>query len=105
MKKIASLALAAAMALSLSACADNKVVCGREYTPYGVFSLDEANPNVHYRPVIGNIVWSIVLFETIVVPVYFIGWAIMEPAGPKPTTPGLAVDPHDLDCPVLPPIK
>jgi hypothetical protein len=105
MKKIASLALAAALVFSLSGCADNKVVCGHEYTPYGLFTMDDANPDVHYRPVIGNIVWSIALFETIVAPIYFVGWAIMEPDGPKTSTPGLVADAHGLDCPPLPFLK
>lgn len=47
---------------------------------YGLFNQDDQmNPNVKYRIIIGNVIWSVILCETIVVPIYFIGWSLYEP--------------------------
>lgn len=51
---------------------------------YGLINKDDnMNPSVKYRPIIGNIVWSVILCETIIVPIYFIGFSIYEPIGLK----------------------
>jgi len=68
----------------LSSCADEKtfVIDGETVTvePYGWGNYQtNQHDSVIYEPVIGNIVWSIILVETIVAPIYFTGWAIMEP--------------------------
>jgi hypothetical protein len=39
--------------------------------------------SIIYEPSLGNVVWSIVLIETVVAPVYFVGWSIMEPVKKK----------------------
>lgn len=44
------------------------------------------NPDVAYRLIIGNIIWSCILVETIIAPIYFIGFSLYEPIGPKTTT-------------------
>lgn len=47
---------------------------------YGLFNEDEMkHPNIKYRVIFGNVVWSIILIETIIAPVYFIGYSIFEP--------------------------
>lgn len=47
---------------------------------YGLFNKDEQmNPNVKYRVIIGNVIWSVILCETITAPLYFIGWSLYEP--------------------------
>lgn len=67
-----------------SGCSDTKEINGVTYDTYGLFNKDEVkNPNIQYKLVIGNIVWSVILFETIVAPIYFLGFDMYEPVGPK----------------------
>ncbi len=61
--------------------------CGREletpkktYPTYGILNQDKLrSENVCYEVSIGNVVWSIILIETIIAPVYFIGFSIFNP--------------------------
>lgn len=48
--------------------------------PYG-WANEEAKrvPGVVYQVNAGNVVWSILLFETIVAPVWLTGWYLYEP--------------------------
>ena len=84
MLKTKVLSVLVASSLLLAACGDNKVIDGKEYGTYGLLNADTArNPNVEYQPIVGNIVWTILLFESIVFPIYFLGFSIMEPVGKK----------------------
>jgi hypothetical protein len=84
MKRAASITLAIALSIQLAACAKSKVIDGVEYKPYGIFNEEQHhNPNIEYELVNGNIVWSIILFETAIAPIYFIGWSIKQPVGKK----------------------
>jgi len=71
--------------LSLAAgCGDTKTIKGVEYDTYGLFNKDDnRNPDVKYRLVIGNIIWSVILVETIIAPIYFLGFSLYEPVGVK----------------------
>lgn len=67
-----------------SGCADTKVIDGVEYDTYGIVNASEKkNPDIEYRFVIGNAIWGVVLFETLIAPVYFYGFSIYEPVGKK----------------------
>jgi hypothetical protein len=56
----------------------------KEYPTYGLFNEStDKSKNVCYKISIGNVVWSIVLIETIVMPVYFVGFSLYNPIGPK----------------------
>jgi len=58
------------------------VIGGRHYETYGYLNKDEVKaPNVRYRVVVGNLVWSVLLGETIIAPIYFIGFDLFEPVG------------------------
>ena len=82
MNKIISFCLV--MIVTLSGCANEKVIDGVNYETYGLINEDEAkDPNIQYRVVNGNIFWGIVLFETIIAPVYFFGYALHEPVSLK----------------------
>ena len=84
MTTLATVAALAALALSLTACAKPMNINGVTYRPYGLINASERqNPNVEYDISIGNLVWSVLLCETIIAPVYFFGWDIMKPVGPK----------------------
>lgn len=68
----------------LSGCGRSLTYENKEYSTYGL-----ANESTHrssklcYEVSLGNIIWSIFLIETIVAPVYFIGWSIWNPVKPK----------------------
>jgi hypothetical protein len=73
--------------LMLSACANPREIGGVTYDRYGLFNADEKkNPDIEYHIVVGNVVWSVILVETVIAPLYFIGFALYEPIGPKTTT-------------------
>lgn len=76
--------LVLSLIVGLSSCADEKTftIDNKQVTvqPYGWANYEtKQNDSIIYEPVFGNIVWSIILVETIVAPVYFTGWAVMEP--------------------------
>jgi len=68
----------------LSGCADDLTVNGKTYESYGFIDKDdERDPGIEYDLCIGNLVWSVILFETAIAPIYFLGFSIMEPVGVK----------------------
>ena len=72
--------LCAVLMLAVSmGCGSNKTVNGVDHDTVGLFTLDERDPDVCYTVIAGNVVWSILLIETVVMPVYFVGFSIMEP--------------------------
>jgi hypothetical protein len=85
------------LSIILFSCAEEKdfVIDGNTVTvhPYGWANSGTSVPGVVYEPSFGNIVWSIVLIETVVAPIYFTGWKFMEPVsleanyGYKPDPP------------------
>ena len=84
MKKLmATVCIALMLSVSLG-CGSSKEINGQHHDTVGVFTLDERNPNTCYEVIFGNVVWSVLLIETLFAPIYFIGWSIMEPikAGP-----------------------
>ena len=57
-------------------------------TPYGWATHEtRKNKNVVYEVCLGNVIWSIVGFETIFVPVWLTGWEIYEPIKLKDCAP------------------
>jgi hypothetical protein len=83
MKKLI-LAGLACVTLTLSACADPKVINGKEYQPYG-FANEQTrkDPNIVYEIPAANWIVGIVFSETLLVPGYIIGWDLFEPVGVK----------------------
>ena len=68
--------------LIIVACGNSKVIDSVEYETYGLINRDEIrNSNIKYEVIIGNVVWGIILCETIVAPVYFFGFSLHEPVG------------------------
>lgn len=69
----------------LVGCADTRIINGTEYDTYGLLDRDEVkNPDIHYRLVWGNIVWSVILSGTVVAPIYFVGFSLWEPVMKRP---------------------
>lgn len=72
----------------VAGCGDRKVIDGVEYDTYGFINKDEKkNPDIQYEMIIGNVVWSFLLIETIIAPIYFWGFSIYEPIGKKGDLP------------------
>jgi hypothetical protein len=72
---------------SLYGCGDTKVIDGVEYDTYGILnSNNKKNEKIEYDYIVGNVVWGIILFETIIAPVYFFGFSLFEPVGEKSET-------------------
>ena len=65
--------------------------CGRpieynlhKYQTYGLLNSDtQKSDKMCYEVSIGNLIWGILLFETVVAPVYFFGFSLFNPIGPK----------------------
>mgnify|MGYP003152316627 CR=1 FL=1 len=57
-------------ALVITGCGDAKVINGVKYDTYGLLDEGEKkNPDIEYRIIVGNVVWSLILAETIYEPV------------------------------------
>lgn len=90
-KFIAILVALVFFSFSFVGCGDQKTINGITYDTYGVFNKGEKmNPDIRYQIIVGNVIWSIILVETIVFPVYFIGFSLWEPVASKdePNIPG-----------------
>lgn len=82
MRKI--ILFAAMAAMLLTGCADEKTFKksdGTEFTakPYGWMNREGKVEGVEYELCAGNIVWSCVLSETVVVPILMTGLELYEP--------------------------
>ena len=69
-------------------CADSKIINGKKVEPYGFINKDTVKQNnIQYRVCIGNVMWGVLLIETVVFPVYFFGFSLYEPVNDiKPVT-------------------
>ncbi|CAH56653.1 hypothetical protein PHG11b_26 [Flavobacterium phage 11b] len=69
--------------LLLTSCADSKVIEingeNVKVETYGWINNDVKNDSVVYQLSAGNIVWSVILSETIVVPILLTGNSLYEP--------------------------
>lgn len=69
----------------LSACAQPMTICGTTYESYGFLSSDDKKtPGIKYELIWGNVIWGVLLAETVVAPIYFFGFSLFEPTGRKP---------------------
>lgn len=83
MKKILPILLLSCV-LIFGCSSDYKTKDGKVFGTYGLLNKDEVkNENVQYKVCVGNIIWSCLLFHTVIGPVYFIGFDYMEPVGLK----------------------
>ena len=82
MRKVMAVLLVLAMCVVATGCGEPKVIGGQWRDTVGVLSDSNAkHPCVRYEVSYGNLLWVIVLSETIVAPVYFVGWSIQNPVG------------------------
>ena len=83
MKKILMLFVLACV-LFVSCSKEKKIVInGKETTviPYGWANAAEKNDSVVYKVSVDDVLISIILSETIVVPILSTGWYLFEPVG------------------------
>lgn len=90
MKKIFSLLMIVSILL-ISCGSDKDIYFVNEKTAetkiytfkqYGLFDKDEIkNDKIEYKIIVGNVVWAILLCETLFVPFIIIGWYLYEPIG------------------------
>lgn len=80
MKKIICFCL-----IALSACGNYPVEWNkRNYDCIGILSSDEdKDPEIIYKTKIGNVVWGVILVETVVVPIWLFGYRLKCPVGGK----------------------
>lgn len=84
-----ALILILGLSIALSGCGNNKTINGVEYGRYGLLNADDKkNPDIQYEIIWGNVIWGAILFETIIAPIYFFGFDLFEPVGPKPPVKG-----------------
>ena len=80
-KLIAALALSS---LLMVGCGQPKVIEGKYLPTYGLINQDEnKDPTIRYEVSVGNMVWSVIFCETVVVPLYFFGWSLFNPVAKK----------------------
>ena len=89
MKRFISVFLIISLLVVMSGCANNKTLDYKDpktkveskitFQPYGFFDTDKKNPNVYYSISIGNIIWSLIFSETLIIPVILCGWYLWEP--------------------------
>lgn len=73
----------------LVACSDSKVINGIEYDTYGLLNQgDKKNEEIQYKVCWGNVVWGVLLIETIIAPIYFFGFDMFEPVQVIPEVKG-----------------
>lgn len=61
------------------ACGNGMNINGSYHDTVGLATLNQKDPDVCYEVIFGNVVWSVLLFSTVIAPIYFLGWSIMEP--------------------------
>lgn len=68
----------------LTSCASTQIIDGRSYPPFGIVNMDSRqDPSVNYEISFGSVAVAIILCETIIFPVYVIGWDLFEARSKK----------------------
>ena len=76
------LIIAALCGVGLHSCSSNDAIDGVKYSTYGIINESEMkNPNIRYEISTLSVVLAVVFSETIIVPIYIIGWDLFEPVG------------------------
>ena len=83
-KTVTAVSLIIVLCAIASGCGNTKVVNGVEYDTYGLMDKDEKkNEKIQYEIIWGNVIWGVILCETLIAPVYFFGFSLWEPVGVK----------------------
>lgn len=79
MRRALAALLACTVLMASTGCGDSLHINGSLHDTVGMFTTDQKDPEVCYRVIVGNVVWSVLLVHTIVAPTYFIGFSLWEP--------------------------
>lgn len=92
MKKL--ILLFSLLSLLLAGCDEHKTINGKVVPVYGFFNeAVSKDPNVVYQVSPWSVICAIVFCETLVVPIYVVGWDLFEPVKAKVVT-AAPVDPN-----------
>ena len=81
MKKYIGIAITSILLMS---CASEQTIDGKQVEPYGLFNRDtKQDTSVMYDVSAGSAIVGIVFSETIIVPVYIVGWDLYQPVKAK----------------------
>ena len=70
----------AILVVFIASCSTPMYYDGTKYNTYGIINANnEDRSNAEYQVVWGNVVWGVLLFQTIIAPVYFLGFDMYEP--------------------------
>jgi len=76
--------VAICLLISICGCGNSKKINGTIFDTYGFLNESEKkNPAIEYELIIGNVVWGILLCESLVFPIYFFGFSLYEPVALK----------------------
>jgi len=87
MKRFIAIVVGLMFVFVVTACGSNKVINGKEYKTVGLLSTlidDGKQPGIKYDIIWGNVVWGVLLFASVVAPIYFFGFSCAEPVGELP---------------------
>jgi hypothetical protein len=73
------------MLCAVTGCGEPRTINGTHYDTVGLVQHLEGDvdPCIEYKVSMGNVIWGVLLIETIVAPIYFFGWSIMNPVSAK----------------------
>ena len=85
MKRLVAIVAALTAATAFSGCAQEKDINGTTYKPYGIENqATNQSPNINYEISAGSVIVGVLTLETLVFPIYIIGWDLWEPVCVKP---------------------
>lgn len=80
-------------AIVLGGCGQDYNHKGKVYPTYGFLNAhDLESHQMCYKVIWGNVIWSIILSETIAMPIYFVGFSIFEVDRPKTESKSCGID-------------
>lgn len=82
-KKLVNGIVIGALATTMVACGAPKTINGKYYETCGLLEPECKDPGIRYEVSVGNMVWSVLLLGTVVVPIYFMGFSIFNPIAAK----------------------
>lgn len=78
------IALMLMFTMLLTGCGNDKVINNKTYEVYGLANEDAyKDPAVVYEMSAGSVICAVIFFETVIVPIYVIGWDLYQPVRAK----------------------
>jgi hypothetical protein len=75
-----TIAIIIALSIALAGCGEPRYLGGRYYPTYGVLNESSHRSDaVCYEISFGNVIWGLVLIESVIFPLYFFGFSLYNP--------------------------